>query len=314
MNSRPLVDPELLPLLDSMPAMDFSGGILPAIRSMPVPFVGYADYAGTTRLERRVIPGPNGAPSVEIFIYSPNVRDGLVPGILHIHGGGYVSGTVQSQEVQHRAFAAELSCLVISVDYRLAPETPYPGPIEDCYAALIWIAKNASVLGLDMRRLGVMGESAGGGLAAALSILTRDRGDFAIAFQHLIYPMLDDRTGLSEPHPYAGEFMWTAASNRFGWTSLLGHLPGGNGVSPYAAAARAEDLRGLPRTFIATGALDLFAEENLEFARRLMRSGVPVELHVYPGAYHGFDILTDASVARTARRDSLNALRQSLRA
>jgi triacylglycerol lipase len=158
-----------------------------------------------------------------------------------------------------------------------------------------------------------MGESAGGGLAAALALLARDRGEYRLAFQHLIYPMIDDRTVVaSDPHPYTGEYVWTAESNAFGWASLLGVPPGSDGVSPYAAAARAETLKGLPPTFISTGALDLFLEEDLEYARRLTREGVPVELHVYPGAYHAFNIAAGAGVAQAAQRDSLAALRRAL--
>ena len=149
-------------------------------------------------------------------------------------------------------------------------------------------------------------------MAAGLALLTRDRGQIPLAFQLLIYPMLDDRTvTVAEPHPYTGEFIWTAEANRFGWASLLGQEPGGPDVSPYAAAARAESLAGLSPTFIGVGALDLFLEEDLEYARRLMRAGVPTELHVYPGAFHGFDMAAGASVSQTAQRDRFDALRRA---
>jgi triacylglycerol lipase len=158
-----------------------------------------------------------------------------------------------------------------------------------------------------------MGESAGGGLAAGLALLARDRGEHQLAFQHLIYPMIDDRTCTADdPHPFAGEFVWTPSANRFGWTSLLGHEPGRAGVSPYAAAARAEDLSRLPPTYIATGALDLFVEENFEYARRLIRAGVPTELHVYPGAFHGFQWAAQSEVAMAAARDTRAALVRAL--
>ena len=156
-----------------------------------------------------------------------------------------------------------------------------------------------------------MGESAGGGLAAALALLARDRGEYPIAFQLLDAPMIDDRTCVRPPHPVAGEFVFTPASNRFGWRCLLGEEPGGDGVSPYAAAARAEDLSGLPPAFIATGALDLFLDENLDYAARLARAGVPIELHVYPGAPHGYALAGSAQVTRTATRDKLDALRRA---
>jgi triacylglycerol lipase len=158
-----------------------------------------------------------------------------------------------------------------------------------------------------------MGESAGGGLAAALALLARDRREYKLAFQHLIYPMLDDRTCVTKsPHPYTGEFIWTPHNNSFGWCSLLGVAPGSADVSPYAAPARAADLARLPPTFISTGALDLFLEEDIDYAKRLAWQGVPVELHVYPGAYHAFDMEPIARVAVNARRDSVAALRRFL--
>ena len=215
----------------------------------------------------------------------------------------------------HRPLAARLGCCIASVDYRLAPETRFPGAIEDCYAALSWLVFNARELGIDPARIGVMGESAGGGLAAALSLLVRDRGEHRLAFQHLIYPMIDDRTGVSATlNPYAGEFVWTAQANRFGWTCLLGAEPGVDGISPYAAAARAENFADLPPAFIATGALDLFVDENLSYAQRLLRSGVPVEMHVYPGAFHGFQWAAGAEVTQIARRDSFGALARAMAA
>jgi acetyl esterase/lipase len=157
-----------------------------------------------------------------------------------------------------------------------------------------------------------MGESAGGGLAAALALLARDRGEYELAFQHLIYPMIDDRTCIANPNPFTGEFVWTSENNCFGWSALLGAPPGLGPISPYAAPARATDLAGLPPTFISAGALDLFLEENIEYGRRLLRAGVPVEMHVYPGGFHGFDWHPTATIAKAARRDSLAALARAL--
>jgi triacylglycerol lipase len=234
--------------------------------------------------------------------------------IYHVHGGGYVIGKAGDLEPFHRAMVARLGCVLVSIEYRLAPETPFPGAIEDCYAGLAWTFAHAHELGVDPKRIGVLGESAGGGLAAALALMTRDRGEHNLAFQHLIYPMLDDRTVVATPHPYTGQYLWGAESNRFGWESLLGHEPGGPGVSPYAAPARAVDLAGLPPSFIATGALDLFLDEDIVYAQRLMRAGVPTELHVYPGAFHGFVLVADAAVAKQANADSDAALSRALRA
>ena len=230
-----------------------------------------------------------------------------------MHGGGFIGGNIAEVEFLHRPLCAELECAIVTVDYRLAPETSFPGNIEDCYAGLAWTFANADELGIDSTRIGVMGESAGGGLAAALALLARDRGEHPVSFQHLIYPMLDDRTCVREPHPYAGEFIWHQANNRFGWTSLLGQGPGGPDVSPYAAPARAPDLSCLPPTFIGTAALDLFVDEDIDYASRLLRSGVPTELHVWPGAFHGFDLLPGTHLSKSARRTSVDALRQFLR-
>jgi acetyl esterase/lipase len=311
--SRHLVDPELGPLLDMWPTVSLSLETLPAMRARSLPFPIDPSAVERTEKVERTVPGPVGAPDVPVIIYRPKGATGVLPCIFHIHGGGYVGGSAESLEGVHRPLAADLGCVLISVNYRLAPETRFPGAIEDCYAALGWLFANARELSVDTARLGVMGESAGGGLAAALALLVRDRGEHRLSFQHLIYPMLDDRTVVHpEPHPYAGEYIWTPESNAFGWSALLGVAPGSDGVSPYAAAARAESLKGLPPAFISTGSLDLFLEEDLEYARRLLREGVPVEFHVYPGGFHGFNIAAGAAVAQAAQRDSRAALKRAL--
>lgn len=311
--NRDRVDPDLLPLLDTFPAFELSEEILPLMRGRPARFQVRPEDLARTSLERRSVPGPAGAPEVEVLIYRPQQASGPLPCILHIHGGGYVAGAAADNEAVHRPLAADLGCCIVSVEYRLAPETPFPGPVEDCYAALAYVFDHAEVLGIDPTRIGLMGESAGGGLAAGLALLARDRGMYALAFQHLIYPMIDDRTCVTpDPHPFAGAFVWTPQANAFGWRALLGQAPGAEGVSPYAAAARAADVSGLPPTYIATGALDLFSEEDLAFAQRLMRAGVPVELHVYPGAFHGFQWAAEARVSQTAARDSRDALARAM--
>ena len=310
MSSLDLVDPELRPSLEAFPIRGFTAEMLPAIRegmtqmlaALPVP-----DDA--LQPEERFVPGPKGAPDVRVLIWRPGQAPGNLPAIFHIHGGGYIVGTPETMAQEHRMLVELLGCAIVSVDYRLAPEAPYPAPIEDCYAALVWVWENAAALGIDPNRIGLSGESAGGGLAAALALLARDRGKVPLAFQHLIYPMLDDRTcTLADPHPHTGAHVWTHESNVFGWSSLLGRAPGGADVDAYAAPARATDLAGLPPTYLAVGALDLFLEEDLDYARRLTRAGVAVELHVYPGAFHGFQIATDARVTITAGRDSRAAL------
>ncbi len=311
MSSRHLVDPEVAPLLDLWPTTTLTAELLPLARARTIPLPPF-ETAGVT-LERRQAPGPTGAPDITLHIYRPEEATGSLPAIYHVHGGGYVLGAAKDVEGVHRGMVRALGCVIVSVDYRLAPETIFPGAIEDCYAGLSWLFANTGALEVDTARIGVMGESAGGGLAAALALLTRDRGEFSLAFQHLIYPMIDDRTCTrADPNPYVGEFIWNAANNRFGWSALLGHEPGVEGVSPYAAAARATDLAGLPPAFISTGSLDLFMEEDMEYARRLLRAGVPTEFHVFPGGFHGFDIMPTARVSQTARETSLAALRRFL--
>ena len=169
--------------------------------------------------------------------------------------------------------------------------------MEDIYSVFAWLHANAGQLGLDPTRIGIKGESGGGGFAAAAALYARDRQGPKFAFQHLIYPMIDDRTAVRKDlHPYVGEFVWTQENNYFGWRSLLGEEPGSADVSPYAAAARAVDVSGLPPTYISVGGLDLFLEENMIYADRLSRAGVPVELHMYPRAYHGFYRATNARI------------------
>ncbi len=191
-----------------------------------------------------------------------------------------------------QTISSELDCVVVNVDYRLSPETPFPGPVEDCYAALVWLHRNAEALGVDRTRIAVMGESAGGGLAAMVAIMARDRGEVRLCYQVLIYPMLDDRTGSSRRVPaFIGVIGWNEAGNRFGWSSFLGAAAGGATAPHGAVPARLEDLRGLAPAFIGVGAIDLFVDEDLNYARRLVAAGVPTQFHLTPGAYHGFDFI-----------------------
>lgn len=315
MNSEHLVDPEIIPFLDFLPSMDLGVDDLPGIRdAMTQMFAATPLPEGlAVTVETVMIPGSTDAPEVRVVVYRPTDVEGVLPAILHIHGGGYYIGSPEMMDASNREWTADLGCVFVSVDYRLAPETRFPGAVEDCYAALAWMHGNAGTLGIDKARIGVKGESAGGGLAAGLALLARDRGELPLAFQHLTYPMIDDRTCVHpDPHPFTGEYVWTPKGNLFGWTALLGVAPGSEGVSPYAAAARAEDLAKLPPTYIAVGALDLFLEEDLDYARRLMRAGVPVELHVYPGAFHGFDAAATSRVALSSTRDASEALRRAL--
>lgn len=311
---RDLVDPALLPGLDLMPAFELNAQSLPAIRQGMEQMTAMAPEpvgTGVTWREDRV--GAADGRSISVRIYTP--ADGAsapLPAILHIHGGGYVMGSVATNHASNMLLAADVGAVVVSVDYRLAPETAAPGAVEDCYAALCWLRDQAVALGIDPERIAVRGESAGGGLAAALCLLARDRGGPAIAHQNLIYPMLDDRTCITRLPDHLGAFVWTPHANAFGWRSLLGQAPGGADISPYAAPARAHDFSGLPPAFIAVGALDLFLVEDMDYARRLIEAGVATELHVHAGAYHGFDILPDAPASVRMKRDAIAALRRAL--
>lgn len=305
MSAHGAVDPELRPLLDLLPRAPFDLATLATVRALPAMPVAPVETPGV--LARQVpISVSGGAPDVVLYCYTPVAPSAPVACILHFHGGGYVAGAAARQEAAHRLLAAKLGCAIVSVDYRLAPETRFPGALDDAYAALAWVHAHAGELAVDPLRIGVMGESAGGGLAAAVTLLARDRHDYTPAFQHLHYPMLDDRTCLRDAA--VRHLVWGAENNLFGWTSLLGHAPGGVDVSPYAAPARAIDLAGLPPTFLMTGGLDLFLQEDIAYASRLLAAGVPTELHVYPGAFHVFDLAPAARVAVAARRDSLDAL------
>jgi acetyl esterase/lipase len=259
------------------------------------------------------VAGPAGAPPVRVRLYTPRKRTRPTPALLWIHGGGYLFGKPEQDERLCAHFAQELGIVVASVDYRLAPENPFPAPLEDCYAALKWLGTEAGIRGVRADRLAVGGASAGGGLAAALAQLAHDRGEVRPVFQLLVYPMLDDRTAVRAGIDGALHRLWDQKSNLFGWKSYLGMAPGAPRVPEYAAPARRESVAGLPAAWIGVGTADLFHDEDLEYARRLEQAGVPCELHVVPGAHHGFDIVfAKADVTRTFRDSHVAALRRAL--
>ncbi len=248
----------------------------------------------------RTIPGPPGAPPVKVLVTGLKADVPSRPAVLHIHGGGFITGSAAMSAADCQRLAVALDCVVVSVDYRLAPETRFPGALDDNYAALRWLHDNARELGVDRERIAVKGESAGGGHAAMLAIAARDRGEYRICCQVLIYPMLDDRTGSTRmPPAHIGTYLWTAERNRYGWSALLGFAPGSAEPPPGAVPARVANLAGLPPTFIGVGALDLFVDEDVAYARRLVDAAVPTELLVMPGAIHGFDgIAPQARISR----------------
>lgn len=315
MTSKHLIDPDLLPMVAQGPPPEPTMASLPELRSAIAGLRSPAPPAPEVTVAERVVPGPDGS-TVRVLVYSPQTptRTG---GLLWLHAGGMIRGTPDQYEPQSRFLAQQAGCVVIAVDYRLAPENPYPAGLEDCYAALRWAHAAADELRIPRERIAVAGESGGGGLAAGLSLLARDRGELTVSAQFLEYPMLDDRTGTPaepEPLPYAGEFIWTQANNRFAWGCVLGHEPGSADVPIYAAPGRAEELAGLPPTFIGVGTLDLFVGENLRFAHDLIRDGVPTELHVYPGALHGFASFSEnARISKKIRRDFWDAIERHFR-
>ncbi|KZX20881.1 alpha/beta hydrolase [Rathayibacter tanaceti] len=242
-------------------------------------------------VEDLVIPGPDGVPSVRARSYRPRTLRTTAPALVWVHGGGTVLGSHLQDEASNIAFARTLGISVLSVGYRLAPTHPAPAALEDVLAAFRWLAEHADERGVDPQRIAIGGASAGGGLAAGTTLLAHDRGGPQPAFQLLVYPMLDDRT-VTRPGPTPpGVRVWTPRSNRFGWSSYLGAEPGGPDVSVYAAPARRDDLSGLPPAWIGVGTLDLFHDEDVRYAERLRAAGVPCELEIVEGAFHGFDAL-----------------------
>lgn len=287
----------------------FTSGLVSVMRRLP----NRAPAPQDVGFETRTIPGPAGAPLVTVHLYRPLEGQRNTGALLYIHGGGYIVGSAQNYHDQCSRFARELGLLVVNVEYRLAPETPFPGPLEDCYAALKWTAAHADALGIDPGRIAVAGDSAGAGLAAALAQLAHDRGDVEPCFQLLLYPMLDDRTALQADHGGRGEFVWTPTSNRLGWTSYLGHPPRLDSAPEYAAPARRQDLSGLAPAWIGVGTLDLFYPEDQAYARRLQEAGVPCEFFEVEGAYHASETFAaGASVSGEFLERGLHALKQGL--
>jgi acetyl esterase/lipase len=238
-------------------------------------------------------------------------KDGAAsgPAVYYIHGGGMILGSLDLYEAILRDIVSASGVPLLAVEYRLAPEHPHPTPVQDCYAGLVWLAEHAPELGVDPARIAIMGDSAGGGLAAATALMARDRGGPALARQILVYPMLDDRT--TRPDPALVPFLtWTYDDNVTGWSALLGEGHAGDDVPAFAAPARAFDVSGLPPTYLDVGELDIFRDEDIEYARRLAASGTPVELHVHPGVPHGYEACApDADVSRRTRADRIRVLK-----
>ncbi|MEV6302536.1 alpha/beta hydrolase [Actinoplanes sp. NPDC051861] len=268
---------------------------------------------GAFTVARHTVPGPDGDPDIELLVLTPADASGPLPGIYHTHGGGMVLGNNRTGVDGPQDWAREVPAVIVSVEYRLAPEHPHPAPAEDCYAGLVWTAKHAAELGIDPDRLLIAGASAGGGLAAAVTLMARDRGGPALAGQMLLCPMIDDRNDTPSAEQMAGRGVWDRTANDTGWTALLGDARGGPDVSPYAAPARATDLSGLPPAFIDVGSAETFRDEDVAYASRIWQAGGQAELHVWPGGFHGFDMLVpQAAVSQAARAARIRWLQRLL--
>lgn len=307
---RARVDPELIG------GLAFSDGLRPpstaeelvAFRTRALALLPAFD-ASAFPVQRREHLGPDCA----LWSYTPP-GDGPFAAIYWIHGGGMIAGSLQADQPYCTALAAATGCVVVAVDYRLAPEHPHPMPVEDAYAGLAWTVGRSAELRIDPNRLAIGGSSAGGGIAAAVTLMARDRGGPALRFQYLMYPMLDDAQRSPSSVEFSGIPTWSRERNTFAWRCLLGDSAGGEEVSPYAAPARAADVAGLPPALIQVGELDLFRDEDISYASRLLQAGVPAELHVYPGAFHGFELVgPGAAVSRQALQDRNRALARALR-
>ena len=259
--------------------------------------------------EDRTLPGPDGDPDITVRIYRPVGASSTLPGIYYIHGGGMILGDVAGEDAPAALFCDQVGAVVVSVEYRLAPEHPHPAQVEDCYAGLVWMQKSAAELGVDPDRIAVYGASAGGGLTIAAAMLNRDRGGAALRFMMPIYPMIDDRHETPSSQEITDIGIWDRSGSIEAWQWYLGGKP----ADQYAAPARAEDVSGLPPAYIDVGTVDLFRDEDIAFAQRLIQAGVPCELHVYPGSYHASETFApDAALSRRIWGNRIDALRRGL--
>jgi len=302
-------DPEIEAVLDAIPSLDLTD--IPRAREERdrLAAAGRARWipSGRVLVDDRWVAGAVGDPDVRVRLHRP-VGESTGAVLLWVHGGGHVLGAPEQDDPLLDAVVARTGCVALAVDWRRAPEHPYPAALHDCYAALRAVATGLPGIDLDPGHVVVGGASSGGGVAAGLALLARDRGEFALAGQLLVYPMLDDREVTVSSRAVTDRRVWNHESNRSGWAAYLGSLAGDD-VPPYAAPARAVRLDGLPPAWIATTELDLFRDEDIDYAGRLLQAGVPTELHVYPGGVHGFDLFApDAALTRRFCRERDEAL------
>lgn len=307
-------DPDIAPVLDAMaadPQPALSRETIPLTRDgAATAFPSAEEVIGDLPIDAhdRVIPGPAGAPDLEITVLTPRGHDATKPALpvlYNIHGGGMIVGHRSWETGRLVQLVDELGVIAVNVEYRLAPEDPYPAGVEDCYAGLAWLAANARELGADPDRIVVMGGSAGGGFAAAISLLARDRGGPALAGQLLLCPMIDNTNTTVSSRQYAGIGTWTREANLLAWECVLGEQLAFSADAPaYAAPTRADDLSGLPHAYIEVGAAEPFRDEDVEYASRIWAVGGAAELHVWSGGFHGFDMYAPASELTRAALDA----------
>lgn len=295
-------DPSFTEVLDLLPARLMpTAAQIDVLRGFPTASLADLEAAAEFDHEERVAPGRSGAPSVLLSIFRPTTRRPAAPVVYHVHGGGMVSGDRFNGLEQALGWVERLGVVVVSVEYRLAPEHPHPAPIEDCYTGLVWLARHADELGVDADRIVVYGASAGGGLAAGLALMSRDRGFPGLAGQLLDSPMLDDRNRTVSSHQFNDVGIWDRVTNDVGWTALLGEGHASREVSPYAAPARANNLGGLPPTYLLAAGGEVFRDEAVEYASRVWAAGGSLDLHVYAGAMHSYKQLAPGSpISRAA--------------
>jgi acetyl esterase/lipase len=300
------VDPALWPLVETFPPIDLSAEILPGFRAALAEMSVMPEASTHTDVRIEEV----SAGSVPCLLYRPAQRSSS-GALLHIHGGGFVMGSPKMDAARNIELVRTTGCTILSVDYRLAPEHPHPAGLEDCHTALVWLAAQAKVLGFAPARIGVIGESAGGGLAASLALLARDRGSVPLACQVLIYPMLvppAQSLDTATPDPRSGRYIWTRVSNSYAWGAYLS----GPVADPATIAGLTPNVVGLPPAFLAVGELDLFVHDNLAYVRRLLAAGCSTEAHLYPGAIHGFDRAVDAPVSQRYNRDLVAFIQRHL--
>jgi acetyl esterase len=305
-------DPELAAVVAMLPSgsiSDLSSARAQLAEGMAA--YGTPDETGV-QVREELVPGPDGAPDVRLLVYIPD-RQVAPAAVYSVHGGGFVIGNPEMEHPVNLQVARELGIVVVSVDYRLAPENPFPAPLEDCYAGLVWMAKNADALGVDPARIAIHGMSAGGGLCAGVALLARDRGGPAIAFQYLGVPEIDDRLDTPSMRAYVDTPLWSRPEAELSWDAYLG--PGKRGsedVSPYAAPARAVDLTGLPPTYVSAMQFDPLRDEGIAYAQALLQAGIPTELHVFPGTFHGSSLAQHAVVSKREAAEALSVLHRAL--